>query len=74
MTAVLIAVLVLLAVLTAYLLGGGWMSGMALGMIVFVPFCFSASLLFAKLIGLDKRIRQHDVPPSPPTESNPREQ
>jgi|GEM_PF-4488649 len=46
--------------------GGGWMVGFAIGTTVFVLFCLLASLLFAKLIGLDQRVHQtKEIPPAP---------
>ncbi len=74
MNLVLAAVLLLLAILTAFLLQESWFAGMAVGVLVFVPFCFCASLLFARLFGLDKQIGPDNAPTTTPTESSPLEQ
>lgn len=58
MTKLLLTLLVALALLTASCLGEGWMAGFAIGTVVLAPFLFLSSMLFARLIGLDQRIRE----------------
>lgn len=66
MTKLLLAMLLLLAIVTALLLGEGYLAGLAIGGLVVVPFCFVASLLFASVIGLDRRV--HQTENHPPTQ------
>lgn len=61
MTIGLIILLVVLAVLTAALLTEGFMAGFTIGIVIFVPFFFLGSMLFARMVGLDQRIRSTEL-------------
>ncbi len=60
MTKLVFTLLILLAVVTASCLHQGRMAGAAVGTIA-VPFLFLASVLVARLIGLDQRIRDQET-------------
>lgn len=55
-----LVMLLSLLLVTAFLLGEGWMAGMAIGSIVLVPFCFLASVLLGQLLRLDRHVRPTD--------------
>lgn len=55
-----LVMLLSLVLATAFLLGEGWMAGMAIGGMVLVPFCFLASVLLGQLLGLDRHVRPAD--------------
>ncbi len=60
MTKLAFTLLMLLAVVTASCLDQGWLAGAAVGTMVVGPFLFLASVLVARLIGLDQRIRNQE--------------